>query len=87
MFEFLSSAATGPALSLQILSENVSDPPTLIPLLLLILILFRLLKISLHTNVGPLKKKKKKKKKERKKSLSHGTNDALLSRGFEQQTA
>lgn len=64
MFEFLSSAATGPALSLQILSENVSDPPTLIPLLLFILP--RLLKINLH-KCGALKK-----------ALSRGTNDAPL---------
>lgn len=54
MFEFLSYAATGPALSLQILSENVSDPPTLIPLLLLLLfILSRLPETRLHQCGGP----------------------------------
>lgn len=57
MFEFLSYAATGPALSLQILSENVSDPPTLIPLLLLLLFFFLscLLETSLHQGGGPEK--------------------------------
>lgn len=53
--EFLSYAATGPAFSLQILSENVSDPPTLIPLLLLLLLFFLscLVKTSLHQSGGP----------------------------------
>lgn len=54
------------ALSLQILSENVSDPPTLIPLLLLLL-LFSFLSLSLspfsrpslHQKVGALKRKRK----------------------------
>lgn len=55
MFEFLSYAATGPALSLQILSENVSDPPTLIPLLLLLLSFLSLLETSLYQGGGPYK--------------------------------
>ena len=54
------------ALSLQILSENVSDPPTLIPLLLLLLLFFFLSlslspfsRPSLHQKVGALKRKRK----------------------------
>ena len=57
------------ALSLQILSENVSDPPTLIPLLLLplLLLFFFFLSLSLspfsrpslHQKVGGLKRKRK----------------------------
>lgn len=77
MFEFLSSAAAGPALWLQILSENVSDPPTLIPLLLLIL--FRLLKINLH-KCGALQKKTHTHKKENKSPLPQHQRRAALTR-------